>query len=154
MDTSQHLSPANAVIVQWVHKVAMVEGMKVIHGLSSMTLHLPRQIWLLPLLSAKSACNRDLHWVPNMALFPGVISQLPVTSWLHWTSVSPGGSDGKQSGCSGEDPGSIPGSGRSPGEGNGNTLQYSCLENSTDRGAGAWRATVHVVTKSQTRLGN
>ena len=77
MDTSQHLSPANAVIVQWVHKVAMVEGMKVIHGLSSMTLHLPRQIWLLPLLSAKSACNRDLHWLPNMALFPGVISQLP-----------------------------------------------------------------------------
>ena len=43
---------------------------------------------------------------------------------------------------------SIPGSGRSPGEGNGNPLQYSCLENSMDRGA--WWATVHRVTKSQT----
>ena len=43
---------------------------------------------------------------------------------------------------------SIPGWGRSPGEGNGNSLQYSCLENSMDRGD--WRATVHGVTKSQT----
>ena len=47
------------------------------------------------------------------------------------------------------DVGSIPGSGRSPGEGNGNPLQYSCLENPMDRGA--WWATVHGVTKSQTR---
>ena len=46
------------------------------------------------------------------------------------------------------DPGSIPGSGRSPGGGNGNPLQYSCLKNPMDRGA--WRATVHSVTKSQT----
>ena len=45
---------------------------------------------------------------------------------------------------------SIPGSGRSPGEGNGNPLQYPCLENPMDRGA--WQATVHGVTKSQTRL--
>ena len=48
------------------------------------------------------------------------------------------------------DPGSIPGSGRSPGEGNGNPLQYSCLENPMDRGA--WQATVHRVAKSRTRL--
>ena len=48
------------------------------------------------------------------------------------------------------DPGLIPGSGRSPGEGNDNPLQYSCLENSMDRGA--WRATVHGVTKGRTRL--
>ena len=47
-----------------------------------------------------------------------------------------------------EDTGSIPGLGRSPGDGNGNSLQYSCLENSMDRGA--WRAIVHGVTKSQT----
>ena len=46
------------------------------------------------------------------------------------------------------DVGSIPGLGRSPGEGNGSLLQYSCLEDSMDRGA--WRATVHGVTKSQT----
>ena len=48
------------------------------------------------------------------------------------------------------DTGSIPGLGRSPGEGNGNSLQYSCLENPMDRGA--WRATVHRVAKSWTRL--
>ena len=62
----------------------------------------------------------------------------------------PGGSDGKVSACSAGDLGSIPGSGRSPGEGNGNPLQHSCLENPMDRGA--WWATVHGVTKSQTRL--
>ena len=48
------------------------------------------------------------------------------------------------------DTGSIPGSGRSLGEGNGNSLQYSCLENSMDRGA--WWAKVYGVTKNQTRL--
>ena len=46
--------------------------------------------------------------------------------------------------------GSIPGSGRSPGEGHGNSLQYSCLENPMDRGT--WWATVHGVAKRQTRL--
>ena len=50
----------------------------------------------------------------------------------------------KESACNAGDPGSIPGSGRSPGEGNGNPLQYSCLENPMDRGA--WQATVHGVT--------
>ena len=50
----------------------------------------------------------------------------------------PGGSNGEESACNAGDPGSIPGSGRSPGEGNGNPLQYSCPENSMDRGA--WRA--------------
>ena len=47
----------------------------------------------------------------------------------------PGGSDGKESACDAGDPGSIPGSGRSPGEGNGSPLQYSYLQNSMDRGA-------------------
>ena len=60
----------------------------------------------------------------------------------------PGGSDGKESACNAGDPGLIPWLGRSPGEGNDNPLQYSCLENSMDRGA--WRATVHGVTKSWT----
>ena len=59
----------------------------------------------------------------------------------------PGGSDGKESACNAGDPGSIPGEGRFPGEGNGNLLQYSRLENSRDRGA--WWATAHGVTKSQ-----
>ena len=62
----------------------------------------------------------------------------------------PGGSDGKASVYNAGDLGSIPGSGRSPGEGNGNLLQYYCLENPMDRGA--WKATVHGIAKSQTRL--
>ena len=57
---------------------------------------------------------------------------------------------GKEPASSAGNPGSIPGLGRSPGEGNGNPLQYPCLENPTDRGA--WRATVHGVAKSQTCL--
>ena len=57
----------------------------------------------------------------------------------------PVGSDDKESACNVGDPCSISGSGRFPGEGNGNPLQYSCLENPTDRGA--WWATVHGVTK-------
>ena len=62
----------------------------------------------------------------------------------------PGGSGGKESTFSAGDPSLIPESGKFPGEGNGNPLQYSCLENSVDREA--WRATVHGVTKGQTRL--
>ena len=64
----------------------------------------------------------------------------------------PGVSDSKESACSGGDLGSIPGSGRSPGEENGYPLQYSCLENSMNRGA--WQATVPGVPRSQTRLSN
>ena len=56
----------------------------------------------------------------------------------------PGGSDSKESTCSAGDTGLIPGLGRSPGEGNGNTLQYSCLDR------GAWQATVHGLAKSWT----
>ena len=59
-------------------------------------------------------------------------------------------SDGKEFVCNVRDPGSIPGSGRSLGEGNGNPLQYSCLEKPMDKGA--WQATVHGVAKSQTCL--
>ena len=62
----------------------------------------------------------------------------------------PGSSDGKASAYNAGDPGSIPGLGRSPGERNGNPLQYSCLENPMDRGA--WWAIVHGVAKSRTRL--
>ena len=58
----------------------------------------------------------------------------------------PGGSNGKESTCSVRDLGSIPGLGRSPGGGHGNPLQYSCLENPTDRAA--WQATVNGVAKS------
>ena len=64
----------------------------------------------------------------------------------------PGGSEVKVSACNSEDLSLIPGLGRSPGEENGNPLQYSCLENPMD--GGAWWATVHGVAKSQTRLSN
>ena len=62
----------------------------------------------------------------------------------------PGGSDGKESVCSVGDSDLIPGWGRSPGEGNGYSLQYSCLENSMARKV--WWATVHGVSKSWTRM--
>ena len=58
----------------------------------------------------------------------------------------------KESACSAGDLGSIPGSGRAAGEGNGNPLQYSCLHNSMDRGA--WWATVHGAADSWIRLSN
>ena len=60
------------------------------------------------------------------------------------------GSDGKESACNAGDSGLILGSGRSPGEGNGSPLQYSCPENSIDRGA--WWAIVHGITKSRIQL--
>ena len=64
----------------------------------------------------------------------------------------PGGAGGKEPACDAGDVGSIPGSEGSPGEGNGNPLQYFCLGNPMDRGA--WRATVHGVTKSWKQLSN
>ena len=64
-------------------------------------------------------------------------------------NIFPGSSEVKASACNVGDLGSIPGLGRSPEEGNGTPLQYSCLENPMDRGA--WWATVHGVANSQTR---
>ena len=66
----------------------------------------------------------------------------------HASKNFPGGSGSKASAYNVGDPSSIPGLGRSPGEGNGNPLQYSCLENPMD--GGAWLATVHGVAKSRT----
>ena len=82
---------------------------------------------------------RSFHWV--------TVSVQDVENFWKWTVVM--GSDGKASDRIAGDQGLIPGSGRSPGEGNGNPLQHSCLENPMDRGA--WWATVHGVAKSQTR---
>ena len=70
----------------------------------------------------------------------------------HSTKHFPGGSEVKTSARNEGNLGSIPGSGRSPGEGNSNPFQYSCLKNPMD--GGTWWATVHGVAKSQTRLSN
>ena len=67
--------------------------------------------------------------------------------WTHLLQIL-GGSDSKESVCNAGDLGSIPGLGRSPGVGNGNPCQYSCLEDSLDREA--WRATIHEASKCQT----
>ena len=103
-------------------------------------------------------------WQPTLVFLPGKIpwtekygrlqsmglqkSQTLLSNFTFtWLSSS---SDSKDSVCNVGDPDSIPGLGRSPGEGHGTPLQHSCLENSMDRGA--WRVTVHGVTKSWTRL--
>ena len=69
---------------------------------------------------------------------------------LFWCPRDGGVSEGKESACNAGDLGLIPGSGRSPGRGNGNPLPYSCLENPTD--GGAWRAIQSTGSQSQTRL--
>ena len=81
---------------------------------------------------------------------PYIISNKGKLTYLKMQGGFPGGSDGKASACNTGDPDSIPGLGRSPGEGNGKPLQYPCLENPMDRGP--WQATVHGVTKSRTQL--
>ena len=82
-----------------------------------------------------------------MFLFP---ESLCFSSTLGILEGFPGGSDSIESACNVGDLSSVPGSRRPPGEGNGYPLQYSCLENSMDRGP--WWATVHGVTNSCTQL--
>ena len=81
-----------------------------------------------------------------LRVFPGLIFS---SFWYMMSLYSsfPSGSNSKESAFNAGDPGAIPGLGRSPGEENGYPLQYSCLENSKDRGF--WRDTVHGVVKSQ-----
>ena len=124
-------------------------------------------------LDEKLHCKRELRLVPRVLhlhraqrspspYFSHFLLLLPQKTSFLFSIFSPshrflliivlgflGASDGEESACNAGDPDSIPGSERSPGEGNGNPLQYSCLENPMDRGA--WRATVHEVAMSQTR---
>ena len=90
------------------------------------------------------------EWVKFILIYIGnqFTTFVAVMVYTIWSRDFPCGSDSKESACSAGEQGSISGLGRSSIQGNGNLLQYSCLENSMDRGA--WRATVHGVTKSQT----
>ena len=99
------------------------------------------------------------RWTGKPGVLQSMGSQKSLTRLNDWTKLKnrhgllrgfPGGPDGKVSAWDAGDSSLIPGLGRSPGEGNGNPLQYSCLENSTD--GGAWWATVHGVAKSRTGL--
>ena len=83
-----------------------------------------------------------------MIFLPKSLGTRIIFTCLYGNVIFPVDSEGKESTCNPRDRGSIPGSGRSPGEGNGNPLQYSYLENSMDRGA--WWAIVHGVTKNWT----
>ena len=83
----------------------------------------------------------------NRAFLAGLTPIWGYSQYRGWS-----GSEVKASAYNEGDLGSIPGSGRSPGGGNGNPLQYPCLENPKDRGA--WWATVHGVAKSRTQLSN
>ena len=89
-----------------------------------------------------------------MSVFGNLCQELPGNLPLELMGFAscrfPGGSDGRESTCNAGDLSSISGSRGSPGEGNGNPCQYSCLENSMDRGT--WWATVSGVAKSQTGL--
>ena len=87
--------------------------------------------------------NKILH---TRVFFSATFQDLCVYLDVYIIMGFPGGSHGKESACIAGDPGSIPGLRRSAGEGNGNPLQDSCLENPIDRGA--WWAIVHKVTKS------
>ena len=95
-------------------------------------LHTHTHSYLLSVITKKTSHQLYANW--------GVIQQCTTPWWLRR----------KEPACNVGDPGSIPGSGRSPGGGNGNPFQCSCLEHSMDRGA--WRATVHGVAERQTWL--
>ena len=92
--------------------------------------------------------NKNQSLLPFIHTHIYIILILVYFSILPYTMSFPGGSEVKASACNARDLGSIPGSGRCPGEGNGNPLQYSCQENPMD--GGAWWATVQRVAKSRT----
>ena len=135
---------------------AIVALVRVICGVSSVRgiLQVRIQEWIAIPFSRESSQPRDQTQVSCIA---GIFLTIQATrEALNHISLPlyyrgfPGGSEVKASACNAGDLGSIPRSGRSPGERNGNPLQYSCLENPMD--GGAWWATVHGVAKSWTWL--
>ena len=124
-----------------------------------------RYKWYFAVIKKKKKILQDWAWVlPPPCGHSYYLEFRTFTKFVHlnlsfrsWTKTVldvlwsfPGGSEVKASACNAGDLGSIPRWGRSPGEGNGNPLQNSCLENPMDRGA--WWAIVHGVANSRTRL--
>ena len=101
---------------------------------------------MLPRCGRGRALSKNLNLSKKKALQSEALGQTLERNLFYFSLL--GGSDGKEPACIVGDLGLIPESGRSPGEGNGNMLQYSCLVNPMDRGP--WWATVHGVAKSQT----
>ena len=91
---------------------------------------------VLPVLGRRKTALSSLEWVAMLSSkdlpHPGIEPASPALAGGSLPLGFPGGTDGKASTCNAGDLGSSPGSGRSPGEGNGNPFQYSCLENSMD----------------------
>ena len=119
-------------------------------GAVTSCLHFPFCLAWFPHSVIKASLSEDSQFDRSMS----GINRCPHLCELHIENPHqamgfPGGSDGKESACNAGDLGLIPGSGRSPGKGNGYPLQYSCLVNPKDRGA--WWVTVHGVTNSGTR---
>ena len=104
-------------------------------------------VWLLSCMNC--LCILEMKFL-SVTLFANTSSKFTGSFVLFM--ISSGGWDSKESTCNARDPGLISGSGRSPGQRNGNPRQYSCLENAMDREA--WQTTVHGVTKSWIRLSN
>ena len=156
-------SPVCLCPAAWTHQVYSY-----LRTFALPSFHSPRSkhgsdLYRLPVSFQRSPPQRGLHksllclkeLQDPLCLVFCFISLLVLTSiWLKLYVYKgfPGGSDGKASACSVTGSPSIPELGRSPGEENGKPFQYSCLENSMDRGA--WQATVHGVTKSWTWLSN
>ena len=106
--------------------------------------------WEDPLEEGVAIHSSILAWRIPRTDKPGRLQSIESQRVGHDFGGFPDGLDGKESACNEGDPGSVPGSGRYPREGNGNPHKYACLENPMDRGA--WRATAHSIAKSWTQL--
>ena len=134
---------------QVLERVQLSEGWRVLLQVYSMVADWP-QILPGPWQEALALCQVSLSRLLTVHRTWQLVSRKASGSVIEWKSLCPGGSDSKESACNARDLCWIPGLGRSPREGNGNPLQYSCLENSMDRGA--WWTIVHGITKSWARL--
>ena len=138
----------------------MAAGVELRSGGQHVSQTLPVQVFAspqghAPFISAYKACTHRSYFKSDQEQYNCAIMELlPLEAAIHGQSGEhvgfPGGPVVKNLPANAGDLGSIPGWGRCPGGGNGNPLQYSCLENPVD--TGAWWATVHGVSKSQTRL--